>query len=72
MKFIVDNKELNLIPFKGSSKVWWDGKDDTKLYNFSDLVPPVKTTTLNSSYSATRLKIGLKMHGTVDTRSNGT
>jgi hypothetical protein len=72
MKFIVENKELNLIPYKGNSKIWWDGIDDTRLYNFNDLMPPVKTTSLNSSYSATRLSISLKMRGSVDMRDNDT
>lgn len=69
MKFLVDGKEKNLIPYKGNPKVWWDGVDESSLHKFESLVQPVKASTLNSSYSAVRLKLGLVMRGTVESRS---
>ena len=69
MKAIIDGKEENLIPYKGSSKVWWDGKDASRLHNFADIVRPAKTSTLNSSYSAVRLKLGVHAHGSVEIKN---
>jgi hypothetical protein len=65
MKAQVNGQEINLIPFKGNPQLWWDGKDDSKIYKWDDL-KTVNASSLNSSYSAARLRIGVSVRGSVE------
>lgn len=62
MKFILNEKEIELIPYKSNPEIWWDGIDSNKLYKFSDLKQPTVTKIINSNYSAVRatVKIGVR------------
>lgn len=66
MKFIIDNKEIDLIPFKNNPTLLWDGKDDAKTYKWEDLTPRVNASNVNSSYSAARVHVKVKASGSVE------
>jgi flagellar hook assembly protein FlgD len=65
VKAKVDGKTVDLIPFKGDPQFWWDGKDESKLYRWEE-IKTVNASSLNSSYSAVRLRIGVSVRGSVE------
>lgn len=66
MKVEIEGKIINLIQFKGDPALWWDGSDESKLYKWEQFRPALNASSLNSSYSASRLKIGVKVKGNVE------
>lgn len=68
MKFLKEQKILNLIPYNGDPSKWWDGIDSNQIYAFEDLIPyeSVKSQSVNSAYSAVRLSLKIGARGSVE------
>lgn len=66
MQFLHHGTSLvDLMPYKGNPELWWDGKDNTKLYKWEDLEPVSKQRLVNSTYIASKISVIAKTKGTV-------
>lgn len=63
MKVLIDDKEENLVPYKGNPQLWWDGMDESKVYSFSELRFPVMSQ--NATQVVSKIAVKTKVSGNI-------